>query len=154
MLRKLCLNITDASNFKFYNVGTSMSWWYNDGLSYPVLTDSWTRGAASRHTVAPVSHTSQLIAVCGDNDDDGSGARCQKMHLACKTISSWCRDSGGLGHVRLTALSSSLPSLSSENRLVKQRPRVVIVGRRASAASVEYWEEDDVFTAVFSRSVC
>ena len=25
MLRKLCLNITDASNFKFYNVGTSMS---------------------------------------------------------------------------------------------------------------------------------
>ena len=37
----------------------SMSWWYRSALcGHPlmVLMDNWTRGAASRHTTAPVSH--------------------------------------------------------------------------------------------------
>jgi len=37
-----------------------MSQWCHSalcGYPLPVLTDNWTRGAASRHTIAPISHT-------------------------------------------------------------------------------------------------
>ena len=37
-----------------------ISYWYRGALCghpLPALTDDWTRGAASRHTTAPISHT-------------------------------------------------------------------------------------------------
>ena len=37
-----------------------MNQWYRSALCghpLPALTDSWTHGAASRHTIAPISHT-------------------------------------------------------------------------------------------------
>ena len=42
---------------------TGMSQWCRSALcghSLPALTDSWTYGAASRHTIAPISHTRPL----------------------------------------------------------------------------------------------
>jgi len=48
-LARVRLETSDALHFQ------SMSQWYCRAL--PTLTYSWTRGAASRHTTAPVSHT-------------------------------------------------------------------------------------------------
>ena len=60
--RATCMSQTrDQQHFTISEVQLiGMSQWYRSALCghpLPVLTDSWTHGAASRHTIAPISHT-------------------------------------------------------------------------------------------------
>ena len=56
------LHESDSTTTALYNL-LSGSWltWANDTTVHyhplPTLTDNWTRGAASRHTITPINHT-------------------------------------------------------------------------------------------------
>jgi len=50
-----------TTSWKWQMIGMSQ-WCFSTlcGHPLPVLTDSWTHGAASRHTITPISHTRSL----------------------------------------------------------------------------------------------